>query len=178
MVNPKDASKYREGETIGQRFTVLQYVGVGGTGQVYRVADEESGKTYALKTFFSSVIPSHIQAHQLKSFLGPLVPKADDVCQPRFFGEDRGRKYVVSDFVSGVSLRNFVDQRNVMGMRFTIHEGASILLAVAGIFAKLPTFTVHGNIKPENILLNGIELQLAKSRLPKETSGSLLRTSV
>lgn len=157
MSSARNNAEYVLDDTVDRRFTVKEIIGWGGAGHVYRVLDEKSERIFALKSYSADVIPAHVQPKQLKNLLDPLIPDVEGICRPYHFGEHRGRKYITWALVWGASLRLLISERRLSRKNFSIQEAASILSALVHILADLPSSTVHGNIKPENIILMGLD---------------------
>src|SRR5262249_14514997 len=124
--NSTSADTLSAGRTLG-RFTLLDTVGQGGFGTVYRARDPELDRTVALKVPRAGNLAG---AQELDRFLR----EARSVAQLRHpsivavheVGQVDGLPYLVSDFVEGMTLTDRLSAR-----RPTQREAAALLAKVA-----------------------------------------------
>lgn len=137
------------GTTISN-YRILEKVGEGGMGVVFKAQDTRLGRMVALKFLppdvdeFASATQRFLNEARAASALNhPNVATLYDV------GDHDGRRYIVMEFVEGESLK-----ARLTSSRLTIDEVQSIALQVAeGLQAAHAKGIVHRDIKPENLLL-------------------------
>ena len=99
------------GDRIGH-FDLVEYVGGGGMGRVFRAIDTQLGRTVALK-----VLPPDqaAGADAAQRFQNEAQSSArldhENIARVYFVGEDRGLSYIVFEFVEGVNVRLLVEQQ-------------------------------------------------------------------
>jgi serine/threonine protein kinase len=138
------------GDTVG-RFIVLETLGEGGMGIVYRAHDPTVGRTVALKVArgrLSRLDPrTYSRMRREAQALGRI--RDPGIVGLFEFGEDTAGAYLALELVEGVHLRRW------------LHEAARPPLAIAGVVAQAATglAAVHGSgllhrdLKPTNILV-------------------------
>ncbi|HEV2972390.1 MAG TPA: protein kinase [Pirellulales bacterium] len=132
------------------RFELLECVGTGGFGTVWKARDTE------LERFVAVKIP-----HLDKSGGGasePFLREARAAAQLRHpnivsiheVGREEGTLYIVSDFIQGVNLREWLS-----GQRLTPREAAELCSTMAGALHHAhESGVIHRDLKPGNIMLD------------------------
>src|SRR5262245_18260914 len=139
------------GRLLG-RFTLLDTVGQGGVGTVYRARDPELDRTVALKVPRAGNLagPQELdrflrEARSVAQLRHPSIVVVHEV------GQAGGLPYLVSDFVEGVTLSDLLSAR-----RPTQRESAELLATVAeAVQYAHDQGVVHRDLKPSNIMLDG-----------------------
>ena len=92
------------GDRLGQ-FELLQYVGGGGMGRVFRALDTRLARTVALKILSPDQASDH---DMLLRFQNEAQSAArldhDNIARVHYVGEDRGLHYIVFEFIDGVNI--------------------------------------------------------------------------
>jgi serine/threonine protein kinase/class 3 adenylate cyclase len=136
--------------TLG-RFRLLERLGEGGMGAVYRAVDETDGTLVAVKV----LQPEFRQRPQALRRLrreARLLAEANHPCIANLLevNEDAGVPYLVLEFVPGKTLEQWLEQRG----RLEETEALTILAEVARGLAEAHRLgIIHRDIKPDNILL-------------------------
>ncbi len=134
-------------EKIANRYRIIELLGSGEHGAVYRVWDETHEQEAVLKEVLDPhgalTRPFKAAIKKLQALNHPQLPTVQDT----FFIENTGH-YILSEYIPGVSLQNLLDQYGPLP--------ASV--AVDAIEAVAPPLTylhennqLHLNIKPANI---------------------------
>ena len=136
------------GRTIGT-YRVLERIGAGGMGQVYRARDTKLDRFVAIKFLGTFVGRSRddierfrAEARAVSSLNHPHILVIHDV------GDVDGEPFIVTELVEGTTLRDRVEQR--VAVRQAIDIGRQVASALAAAHAR---GIVHRDIKPENIML-------------------------
>jgi len=154
MNDPQDALKtppvvYNLTGTVAGRFAIQGQLGAGGMGQVYRAADETLKRTVAIKRMAPQF---QFDPRDRQRFLRE-AQRASGLNHPNIAAiydvlEDKGEILLVMEFIEGVTLRQRMKQ--AMGLA----EFLEIAIQCAdGLGAAHESRIVHGDIKPENIML-------------------------
>src|SRR5579863_9235131 len=137
------------GQLLGH-YRVLEKIGSGGMGEVFRARDERLGRDVAIKLIrpASSDNPDHLrrfeqEARAAAALNHPNILAIYDV------GFEGSVPYLVSELLEGKSLR----QRLVEGP-LPVAEAATYALQIAqGLTAAHERLIVHRDLKPENLFL-------------------------
>src|SRR6185436_8854925 len=134
------------GGTLGP-YRVLEKLGEGGMGEVYRALDTKLNRPVAIKFLSSELADADArrrfqrEAQTASSLNHPHIVTVHDV------GEFEGRQYLVTEFDDG-ALKDWAQAR-----KRTWRETIELLTGVAdGLAAAHAAGIVHRDIKPENIL--------------------------
>ena len=138
------------GDRLGQ-FELVEYVGGGGMGRVFRALDTHLGRTVALKILppEQASDPDALQRFQNEAQSAARLDH-DNIARAFFVGEDRGLHFIVFEFVEGVNVRMLVEQRGPLPLA----EAISYTLQIAEALAHADTRSVvHRDVKPSNVLI-------------------------
>ncbi|MCB0321739.1 MAG: protein kinase [Bdellovibrionales bacterium] len=150
-----DSFGFAPGRILAGKYEVVDCLGAGWEGEVYKVRELATGIERAIKFFFP-----HRQkrkdllrwyANKLHKFRGcPMVIQYQTQDTMRFRGQQV--TFLVSEFVEGVLLKEFLKQRR--GMRLTPFEGLHLLHALAcGMEAIHLLRDYHGDLHLENVIV-------------------------
>ncbi|MHC4405381.1 MAG: protein kinase domain-containing protein [Planctomycetota bacterium] len=142
-------------ETIG-RFRVLEVLGKGGEGLVYKAYDPQLKVNVAIK----EPRPEHFdtkerkqrfyrEARNARSLDHPNIVRAHDVEH-----DDEGKPYIVYDYIHGRSLADELKKRRLRKKRFKFREAAKIVRPIADALEYAHGQEIyHRDVKPGNILI-------------------------
>src|SRR3984893_1060256 len=137
------------GQLLGH-YRVLEKIGSGGMGEVFRARDERLGRDVALQLIrpASSDNPDHLrrfeqEARAAAALNHPNILAIYDV------GFEGSVPYIVSELLDGKSLRQRLGEAPV-----PVREAADYALHIAhGLTAAHERMVVHRDLKPENLFL-------------------------
>jgi tRNA A-37 threonylcarbamoyl transferase component Bud32 len=141
-------------ETIG-RYVILERLGSGGMGTVYKARDPQLDRIVALKLPRFDV-PQRDRAVRLQRFQREARAAAQiwhpHVCPIYDVGEYEGRPYVVMAYVDGQSL---ADRLAARGRYENITEAVDVIRQILSALEAVHSHgIVHRDLKPGNILLD------------------------
>lgn len=132
-------------------FLLLQLLGAGGMGGVYRAKDEGLNREIAVKVMLKSLgdDPQFVANFQREAQAAAKL-NHPHIAQIYSFGQEKGQPYIAMELVDGGSLDKMMKQ-GPLDPAMIIHIGLEIAEGLAmGADAGL----IHGDIKPENILFD------------------------
>lgn len=137
-------------ETFAERYEILELIGRGGTGAVYRVRHLHLDKYFALKILYTN---DANKADTIKRFQqeAKFSTRLDHpgIVRVHDFGVHEGKPYMVMDLLSGESLSELIKTKKLSQERLLRVFGL-ILNALAHAHDKS---IIHRDIKPGNILV-------------------------
>ena len=138
------------GEKIAH-FSVLEKLGEGGMGVVYKARDEKLGRIVALKLVPEAVATDAAKrARLLREARSAAAVTHANIAAIYEVGEDGGRVYLAMEYIEGDTLR-----RKLRGGALPMTEALRIARSVARALARAhDRGIVHRDLKPENIVLD------------------------
>jgi serine/threonine-protein kinase len=138
------------GEKLGQ-YTILEIVGSGGMGTVYKAEDSE-GQLVALKLVRSHVLCSMEKRERfLQCLLAASEIRHEGICPILEIGDDNDDFFVIMPFIHGKTLAQHTEKRPIPWP-----QALNISLAVASALEFIhDAGTAHGGLKPGNIWMVG-----------------------
>jgi eukaryotic-like serine/threonine-protein kinase len=134
-----------------EHFELIEYVGGGGMGRVYRALDTRLARTVALK-----ILPPDqaTDAESVWRFRNEAQAAArldhENIARVHYVGEDRGIHFIAFEFVEGDNVRRLVERKGPL----PLEEAVSYTLQTADALAHADARRiVHRDIKPSNILI-------------------------
>lgn len=142
----------RPGESFAQRYTIVDEVGSGGMGRVYKAVDQKLGTAVALKLIPPEQLarPSSLERFRRELVLARQVTHSN-VCRVHDLGEVDDLHYLSMEYVDGQNLRDWVQAVGRLSPQQTVSVGRQIC---AGLTAIHRQDIVHRDLKPTNIMLD------------------------
>lgn len=171
------------GQTVAERYRVLERIGEGGMGSVYRAMHVHMRKMVALKVLHKEM--THV-AEAVARFEREAVAAAriahPNVAAALDFGRlDDGAFYLALEYVEGRSLRAELEARRQLAPARARELARQIADALAAAHAE---GIVHRDLKPENVMLirqpdgsdlvKVLDFGIAKVSLEKDGQGAQL----
>lgn len=151
-----DAPALPEGQVFAGRYQILEEVGSGGMGMVYRAFDQVLGEQVAIKTLRPELVRDPVSIERFKSEIRLARHISDrHVVRTHDFGDHEGTFYLTMEYVEGITVRQLIDQRGRLGMAATIAIATQLAQSLAVAHDE---GVIHRDIKPQNLLLdaNGV----------------------
>lgn len=148
---------------LKKRYEILEILGTGGMGSVYKVADRSRrGKTLAIKELRLGKLPAEkarealtqfqTEARILTRLTHPNLPKVYD------YFSLRGAHYIVMEYIRGKTLEQMLAVRRGKPVeeRLALSWALQICRAVHFLSVQRPRPIVFRDIKPSNIMIDRI----------------------
>ncbi|HEV3021795.1 MAG TPA: protein kinase, partial [Pirellulales bacterium] len=145
-----DLARQMAGERLNH-FQLLEYVGGGGMGAVFRALDTMLNRDVALKVL-SRDQGSDEETRRRFQNEAQSAARLDheNIARVYYVGEDRGLNYIVFEFIEGINLRDVVGQRGPLPLA----EALSYTLQMANALSHAASRdVVHRDIKPSNVII-------------------------
>ena len=168
------------GRDLDGRYTVLEKLGQGGMGAVYRAEQHSVGREVAVKVVNTSLVtdPEVIKRFLREAKLASKLAHPNAVAVLDFNQTDDGVFYLVMELVTGRTLDQVIRAERVFKPERVVRIGTQVLDALDGAHA---LSIVHRDLKPSNIMLLSqgrdlvkvLDFGLAKSVSPDATSTTM-----
>jgi eukaryotic-like serine/threonine-protein kinase len=145
-------SSLEPGSVIGNRYEILQLLGQGGMGAVYKARDRELERDVALKLIRSDLArnPEILLRFKQELILARQVTHRNVI---RIFdlGQADGFKFITMEYLEGRDLRVVLRERG----KLPAEEAAKIILQICrALEAAHLEGVIHRDLKPQNIMLD------------------------
>ena len=165
-----------QGTLLNGRYRIVEILGQGGMGSVYRAVDENLGVDVAVKeNLFATEEYSRqfrLEAVILANVRNQHLPRVSD-----HFVMENQEQYLVMDYIEGEDLRQRMERMGTIPEEDAILIGAAVCDALTYLHSRKPP-VLHRDIKPGNIKItpNG-QVFLVDFGLAKLVQGSQTTTT-
>jgi tetratricopeptide (TPR) repeat protein/predicted Ser/Thr protein kinase len=140
----------RPGTVLARRYEILQILGEGGMGAVYRARDREVNRTVALKVIRPELTGNSAILDRFKQEL-VLSHQVTHKNVVRIYdmGDADGIKFITMEYIEGQDLRSLIAEQKV----FQPEEAVEIMRQVCrALEAAHAVGVIHRDLKPQNIM--------------------------
>ena len=131
-------------------FILLEQLGKGGMGSVYKAYDETLGRTVALKVMQQSIGQDRAFVEQFLQEARALAAiNNPHIVQIYSYGEENSQPYIVMELIDGGRLDHIQEQKKSLDEVFVLQTAQQV---IRGLQAANAAGMTHGDIKPANIL--------------------------
>jgi serine/threonine-protein kinase len=163
------------------RYQIIEELGEGSMGQVYKAIDPKINRTLAVKTIRLSDDFEEDVIQEIKERFSREAEIVGKLSHPAIgtvydFGEDGELTYMAMEFVEGISIEQHTSKGSLLPFRKTLEVIADVAEALD--FAHKAD-VIHRDIKPANIMLleNG-KVKVTDFGIAKAISSSRTKTGV
>ena len=138
------------GTILGRRYEILQLLGQGGMGAVYRARDREVNRMVALKVIRPEMAgnPAILERFKQELVLSHQVTHRN-VVRIYDLGDADGLKFITMEFIEGHDLRSLITQNGT----FPPEDAVEIMRQVCrALEAAHAVGVIHRDLKPQNIM--------------------------
>lgn len=159
-----DSFGFEEGDVIANRFTVLDYLGGGYEGEVYKVLESLTNKERAIKLFYPQRNPKMKVSIRYAKKLDKLRESSivmDYISHEVIYFDEKKVACIISEFIEGELLGDFIAKQK--GKRLGIFPAIHLLYSiVCGVEAIHLEGEYHGDLHVDNIIIKrfGLEFDL------------------
>jgi serine/threonine protein kinase len=179
------ASTHAIGQSlVGSRlehFELLEFVGGGGMGSVFRAADTRLDRIVAVKVLSRD----HTDEETIRRFRNEAQSAArldhPNIARVHYVGEDQGWNFIVFEYIEGVNLRDYVVQNGPLALEDALIYTLYVAEALAHSSSR---DVIHRDIKPSNVLVTPdgsvklVDMGLARLHQVESSSDDLTASGV
>jgi serine/threonine protein kinase/tetratricopeptide (TPR) repeat protein len=140
------------GSLFAERYKILEELGKGGIGEVYKVKDQKLDEDMALKLLKPEITADKGNIERFKNELKLARKIAHrNVCKMHDFHEEEETPYITMEYVKGEDLKSFIRKKE----KLKEDEALSIANQVCeGLAEAHELGVVHRDLKPQNIMMD------------------------
>ncbi|MFX0198907.1 MAG: FlgO family outer membrane protein [Candidatus Hodarchaeota archaeon] len=140
------------GTSFANRYEVIEELGKGGMGSVYRVEDTKLNQDIALKIIKSEIASDKKTIERFRNELKIARMIAHrNVCKMYDLGEDKGVRYITMEYIPGEDLKSMI---RMVG-QLNVGKALSIVKQVCEGLAEAHRMgIVHRDLKPSNLMID------------------------
>ena len=140
------------GTTFATRYEVIEELGKGGMGRVYKALDKEINEEVAIKLLKPEIASDETTVERFRNelkFARKIAHK--NVCKMYHIAKDEETPYITMEYVKGEDLKSFVRRKG----KLSDEEALSIAKQVSeGLVEAHRLGVVHRDLKPQNIMID------------------------
>lgn len=141
-----------EGDVFAGRYQVLQELGRGGMGRVYKVFDKETKENLALKLLRPEIIRDEKTIERFRNELKIAHQLSHkNICRMYHLGREETCLYITMECVPGEDLRSFVRRSGQLSAGKAVYIAGQVC---EGLGEAHSLGIVHRDLKPQNIMID------------------------
>lgn len=140
------------GSTFAGRYRIVEELGKGGMGKVYKALDTEINEKVAIKLIKAEIASDEKTIERFRSELKfARKIRHKNVCQMYDLNKEEGAYYITMEYVSGENLKSFIRRAK----RLDVGTAVSMARDVCEGLAEAHRLgVVHRDLKPQNIMID------------------------
>ena len=144
--------EFTRGTLFAERYEIIEELGKGGMGNVYRVEDTKTKEEIALKLIKPEIASDKKTIERFRTELTTARRiRHKNVCGMYDLGEQKGTYFITMEFVPGEDLKSFIRRSK----RLSIPSAISIAQQVCeGLEEAHRLGVVHRDLKPSNVMVD------------------------
>ncbi len=140
------------GSSFAQRYQVIEELGKGGMGKVYKVLDKELGEKVALKLLNPEIAADGKTIERFRNELKMARNISHkNVCRMYHLGKEEGAHYITMEYVAGEDLKRLIRKVGQLSAGKTVFIAKQIC---EGLAEAHRLGVVHRDLKPQNIMVD------------------------
>jgi len=146
------ALRFNPGDKFGERYTIIEEIGQGGMGRIYKALDHELGITVVLKMIRPELSsrPHMVEQFRKETLLGRSISH-ENVVRTHDLGEVNKIKYISMDFIKGENLLELIQTSGTLSLATCLQIAVRVCHALKAAHQK---GIVHQDLKPQNIMID------------------------
>ena len=150
LETPKE--ELTSGSTFAGRYQIIEELGRGGMGRVYKATDTKIKEKVALKLIKPEIASDKNTIERFSNELKfARKIRHKNICQMFDLGEEQGAHYITMEYVSGQDLKGLIRQSGQLAIGTTISIAKQVC---EGLAEAHRLGVVHRDLKPSNIMID------------------------
>jgi len=140
------------GSAFAGRYRIIEELGKGGMGRVYKVLDIETNEKIALKLIKPEIAADKKTVERFRNELTTARKiRHKNICGMFDLGKDKGSYFITMEYISGQDLKSFIRQSGQLTVGKAISIGKQIC---AGLAEAHKLGVVHRDLKSNNVMID------------------------
>ncbi|MBW2644793.1 MAG: protein kinase [Deltaproteobacteria bacterium] len=140
------------GSTFAGRYQIIEELGAGGMGKIYKALDKETQEKTALKLINPEIASDE---KTIRRFRNELITARKishkNVCRMYDLGREQGGYYIAMEYVSGEDLKSFIRRSGILSVGRTISIAKQVC---EGLQEAHRMKVIHRDLKSNNIMID------------------------
>lgn len=150
LETPSD--KLTRGYTFADRYEIIEELGQGGMGRVFRVEDVKAKEEIAIKVIKPEISTDKKTIERFRNELNTTRKiRHKNVCGMYDFGETEGTHYITMEYVAGEDLKSFLRRSGKLTIEMAVRVAKQVC---EGLAEAHRLDIVHRDLKPSNIMID------------------------
>jgi len=141
------------GSVVGNKYKILNVIGIGGMGTIFSAIELVSGEKIAIKAANPelSKIPHYGERFILEANIGMNL-NHPNIVKIYNYGKEKDQYYLIMEYVDGFNLRQLIRKKGKIDYKQAINISLQILSALSYAYHK--GIKAHRDLKPENVIFD------------------------
>jgi serine/threonine protein kinase/tetratricopeptide (TPR) repeat protein len=150
LETPKE--ELTRGTTLANRYEIIEELGKGGMGRVYRVEDTKLKQEVALKLIKTEIAKDKKTIERFRNELKLARNiRHKNVCGMFDLGEAEGARFITMEYIRGEDLKSFIHRSGQLAVGTAIRIAKQVC---EGLAEAHKLAVVHRDLKPSNIMID------------------------
>src|SRR4030042_938136 len=152
LAYPSPSLELTPGTTFAGRYLVIEELGKGGMGKVYKVLDQEIKEKVALKLIKPEIAADRqtIDRFQNEIKITRRITHKN-VCRMYHLGREKDTYYITMEFIRGQNLKKMIRMTRERGLEATLNTAQQLC---PGLIQPHRLGIVHRDLKPQNTMID------------------------
>ena len=149
---PEPCLDFAPGTSFAGRYEIIEELGSGGMGRVYKVRDTEIGEVLSLKLINPEISADDRAVARFQREL-KLARKVShpNICRMYHFSSANGTYFITMEYVTGQNLKHMLKMMKQINLQTAVSIGRQVC---AGLDEAHGAGIVHRDLKPGNLMLD------------------------
>lgn len=173
---PETAGEFAPGSLFAGRYRIIEDLGEGGMGRVYKAFDIEINEKVALKLILPEIVsdPKTIERFQNELKLSRKISHKN-ICRMYHLSKEKETYYIIMEYVQGQNLKSMIQMTKHLSLETVVHVAKQVCEGLAEAHRQ---GVVHRDLKSQNIMVdkegNVRIMDFGLARSPQSKKGTRL----